>query len=78
MIIINFIRYLHPFRSFKKIHDFLEGGGYMKQRSTVRTTLYELIQAINEQLPPEEDGLVPGIVLHMLATGQIKFIHNLN
>jgi hypothetical protein len=45
----------------------------MKQRSTVRTTLYELIEAINEQVPPEEDGLVPGIVLHMLVTGQVKF-----
>jgi hypothetical protein len=50
----------------------------MKPESTVRTTLYELIQAINEQVPPEEDGLVAGIVLHMLASGQIKFIHNLS
>jgi hypothetical protein len=44
----------------------------------MRTTLYELIEAINEQVQPEEDRLVAGIVLHMLATGQIKFIHHLN
>jgi hypothetical protein len=57
---------------------FLKGGGRMKPRSTMRTTLYELIEAINEQVQPEEDRLVAGIVLHMLATGQIKFIHHLN
>jgi hypothetical protein len=50
----------------------------MKPRSAIRITLYELIEAINEQVPPEEDGLVAGIVLHMLATGQIKFIHHLS
>jgi len=39
----------------------------------VRTTLYELIDAINEQVQPGEDGLVAAVVLHLFASGQIKF-----
>ena len=50
----------------------------MKPKLTARATLYELVEAINEQVSPEEDGLVTGIVLHMLATGQVKIIHHLN
>lgn len=46
----------------------------MRPRSAIRTTLYELIEAIGEEVPPGEERLVVDIVLHMLITGQIKFI----
>lgn len=37
-----------------------------------RTTLYDVIMAINEEVPPEEDALVTETVLHLINTGQIK------
>jgi len=41
---------------------------------TTNTTLYELIDAISEQVQPGEDGLVAEVVLHLLETGRIKFL----
>jgi hypothetical protein len=40
---------------------------------TVTTTLGNLIAALNERVKPEEDDLVPQIVIHLIKTGQIKF-----
>jgi hypothetical protein len=34
------------------------------------TTLYDLIEAVNEEVQPEEDQLVPFIVKDMLNTGR--------
>ena len=42
--------------------------------STTNTTLYELIDAISEEVQAGEDGLVAEVVLHLLETGQIKFL----
>jgi len=42
--------------------------------TTVKTTLCELIEAINEELQPGEEHLVSTIVLHLLDTGNIKFL----
>ena len=39
----------------------------------IKTTLCELIEAINEELQPGEEHLVSTIVLHLLDTGKIKF-----
>ena len=38
----------------------------------VNTTLYELIEAINEELEPEDDWLVTDTVLDLIETGKIK------
>ena len=38
------------------------------QKNVVTTTLYELIEAINEEVQPEEKRLVPEIVLNLLNT----------
>ena len=40
---------------------------------TIRTTLGGLIEAIGEGMEPEEDNLVPEIVMHLIETGRIKF-----
>lgn len=44
---------------------------------TIKTTLYELVEAIIEELQPGEDHLVPIIVSHFFDTGKIRFIGNL-
>ena len=38
------------------------------QKNVVNTTLYELIEAINEEVQPEEKRLVPEIVINLLNT----------
>lgn len=40
--------------------------------STIQTTLYELIEALNEELEPEEDWLVTEVILDFLFKGQIR------
>ena len=38
------------------------------QKNVVTTTLYELVEAINEEVQPEEKRLVPGITINILNT----------
>ncbi len=38
------------------------------QKNVVTTTLYELIEAINEEVQPEEKRIVPEIVINLLNT----------
>lgn len=38
------------------------------QKNVVTTTLYELIEAINEEVQPEEKRIVPEIVIDLLNT----------
>jgi len=46
-------------------------------RSTsVKTTLYELIDTINEEVQPAEDRLVAEVVIDLFETGKIKFKGN--
>lgn len=41
--------------------------------TTIETTLYKLIEAINEQVRPREERLVVEAVSDLIDTGQIKF-----
>ena len=41
---------------------------------SVRTTLYELIAAINEDVQPEEDWVVTDVVLEWFESGRAKFL----
>jgi len=41
--------------------------------NTIATTLYELIEAVSEEVQPGEDRLVTETVLHLFDTGQVKF-----
>ena len=43
-------------------------------KSSTRTSLYDLIEAISEELYPGEDKLVAEIVMHLFESGQVKFI----
>jgi hypothetical protein len=38
------------------------------------TTLYELIAAIQEAVGPDADDLVIATIVHLLNSGQVKFI----
>ena len=40
------------------------------QKNVVTTTLYELIEAINEEIQPEENRLGPEIVINLLNTSR--------
>jgi len=40
----------------------------------IKTTLYELIRAIGEEVQPGEDRLVAAVVLCLFETGKVNFI----
>jgi hypothetical protein len=42
---------------------------------TILTTLGSLIEAIEEELEPQEDHLATEVVLHLLETGRIRFLN---
>jgi len=42
--------------------------------TNTKTTLYELIAAISEEVQPGEDQLVVETVLDLLNTGQVKYL----
>ena len=47
-----------------------------RKKSTIKTTLYELIELVSEEIRPGEEKLVPVIVEQILETGQsVKWIH---
>lgn len=46
------------------------------QSTVVNTTLYELIDAISDDLLPGEEKLVGEVVVNMFNTGKIKFTNN--
>lgn len=39
----------------------------------IKTTLYELIEVLNELVPPEEDQLVVATVVYLLCTGRLTY-----
>lgn len=43
--------------------------------ATITTTLVQLIEAINEEVEPEEDHLVAEVMLHLLESGRIRFLN---
>ena len=47
------------------------------QRSTtVTTNLYELIEAVQNEVGPENNELVVATVMYLLRTGHATFLHN--
>lgn len=44
------------------------------EHRSIRTTLYDLIEAINGEVEPEEEGLVITTMLHLLYTGRVRFL----
>lgn len=49
-----------------------------RSNATIRTTLYDLIEAINDEIGPDEEQLVVATVVHLLQTGRVRFLeyHN--
>jgi hypothetical protein len=41
---------------------------------TITTTLYDLIEAIGEEVPVGEEKLVTAVVAHLLNAGRIRYI----
>jgi hypothetical protein len=44
--------------------------------ATVTTNLYELIEAVQNQVGPENDELVVATVMYLLRTGNATFLSN--
>jgi hypothetical protein len=41
---------------------------------SVKTTLYDLIEAINSEVSPEEEALVIATVMALLKSGRVRFL----
>jgi hypothetical protein len=52
------------------VQCFSISGSASSKTTRLKTTLYELIQAINEEIKPDEDHWVPLIVDYMLCSGK--------
>jgi hypothetical protein len=39
-----------------------------------RTTLYDLIEALQNIMPPDADAMVTATVVHLLRSGQVTFL----
>ena len=48
------------------------------ERTTVKTTLYDLIAAMQTTVDPEEDAVIVGAVMHLIRTGRIRFLGNIS
>lgn len=44
------------------------------QHRVIRTTLYDLIAAISDEVSPEEEELVVATVMYLQCTGRIRFL----
>jgi hypothetical protein len=47
-----------------------------QQSTTITTNLYELIEAVQSQVEPEDDKLVVATVMYMLRTRHATFLHD--
>jgi hypothetical protein len=47
------------------------------ERVTIMSTLGDLIEAIEEEVEPQEDHLVAEVVLHLLETRRIRFLNTM-
>ena len=47
-----------------------------QKSATVTTNLYELIEAVQNQVGPENDELVVATVMYLLHTGHATFLYN--
>ena len=45
----------------------------LRARTTFKTTLYDLIVVIREEIRPDEEHLVTPIIIHLLNSGRVRF-----
>ena len=55
-------------------HDLEMEGAIRSEFFTVETNLFELIDAIHEELNPEEDWIATSIILDLIDTGKMRFL----
>jgi hypothetical protein len=41
---------------------------------TIRTTLYKLVEAINEELEPGEDWMISATLVDLASTGRLRYL----
>jgi len=44
--------------------------------ATCKTTLYDLIETIDEEVEPGEEWLVAKTVMHLIDTGKVTFVND--
>ena len=47
-----------------------------QESTTITTNLYELIEAVQNQVGPENDELVVATVMYLLRAGRATFLYN--
>jgi hypothetical protein len=47
-----------------------------KEPVIIKTTLYDLIEAIHSEVGPEEEALVIATVMDLLKSGRVRFLCN--
>jgi hypothetical protein len=52
-------------------HEFIDTE---KEPGIIKTTLYDLLEAINSEVSPEEDALVIATVMDLFKSGRVRFI----
>jgi hypothetical protein len=45
--------------------------------TTVTTNLFELVEAVQDQVGPEDDELVVATVMHLLRAGRATFLYDM-
>jgi hypothetical protein len=47
---------------------------YPRENGRIHTTLYDLIEAIGDEISAGEDELLAEAVVHLMETGRLKFV----
>jgi hypothetical protein len=53
-----------------------QGAPYRQPATTIFTTLYDLIEAIHDEVPAGGENVVASVVTHLFDSGRIRFIGN--
>jgi predicted DNA-binding protein len=54
-------------------HNIIKSEHQNHEKNISMTTLYELLEAIEEEIKPDEDWMVSEIVLNLFNSGKIRF-----
>lgn len=46
-----------------------------EQRPVVETNLFELVQALDEETAPDEQGMVARALAHLMRTGRLRWLN---
>ena len=57
----------------QEAQSYAKGPSISEDHTIIQTTLYDLIEAVNETVKPNDDRFVTEIVMDMLNAGHAKF-----